>query len=124
MIKLSDTYERIKLKVKFNFALSSGEVTYVTPRHRRLGKTTYLVKQCKKYNLGLIVGSKSEKNRIIHDFNFINVYTMEEVKRYPHTKIRDFLVDDTVGLGFLNKYYLHTHLKIRVVGGFIYRPNR
>ena len=123
MNNLKLKWERFKLAVKFNFALSDEEVVYVDDKHKGLGKTTYLVKQCKKYNLGLVVGSQLEKQRIIQEFNFRNVYTMEEVKRYPHSTVHEFLVDDTVGLGFLNKYYLHTHPKIRVIGGFVYLPS-
>lgn len=120
MNNLHTYWKRLKLKIKFNFALSEGELVFVNGRHRGLGKTTYLVKQCKKYDLGLIVGSRAEKLRIITDFDFKHVYTMEEVKRYPHSNIHEFLVDETVSLGFLNKYYLHTHPKINVVGGFAY----
>lgn len=103
--------------LRFNFDLSDGVLTNVKAEDRGIGKTTYLVKQCKKYNLGLIVGSQHEKKRIIEDFKFKHVYTMTEVKRYPHTNIHEFLVDETVNYKFLHDYYLNTHPKIKVIGG-------
>lgn len=108
--------------IRFNFDLSNGTLTKVNEEHRGIGKTTYLVKQCKKYKLGLIVGSQEQKKHIMSTLNFKHVYTMADVKRYPHIKGHEFLVDETVGLKFLNEYYLHTHPKVHVIGGIIYFP--
>lgn len=115
--KLKRLVARRLFIVRFNFDLSKGVITYVEAKHRGIGKTTYLVKQCMKYELGLIVGSQHEKKYIKETFNFHDVFTMEEVKRYPHTNLHEFLVDETVNYKFLVTYYLHTHPKIKIVGG-------
>ena len=118
--KIKFLWKRRLFIIRFNFDLSDGLITLVSNKDRQIGKTTYLVKQCFNYDLGLIVGSAFEKRTLKEKYPELRVYTTEDIRRFPVTKNKEFLVDETVDLRFLNEYYLKKRSKIQIVGGILF----
>lgn len=115
--------KRFFARLLFKYQLSRGKLIKVDERHRRVGKTTMMVKMSVKKNIPILVGSQNhiylikQYNENAEVYGFAKNFTKNVVgRRFPNGVLIDESVDpDMVKL--LQKQYPNA---IKIRGGFLH----